>query len=185
MKKWAILLVAFLVALFLISPVVSYWNALPQASYELGNQIKGFPINGLSLIVWNYSVIKTGLPNLSLPTFPFGLQYVVFNVSVVNLENQGVNFNQSDVEKQLSQATSKYIYLELEASNGGGGSFPRIPNGDIDWWGVALSEPLTHMDANERVDGFMYFMKDPGLVPRQLVCKSIFETKPLFVVHLD
>ncbi len=134
MKKWAVLIIPFLVALFVIPSIVSYWNDLPQTSYKLGNQINGLPINGLSLIVWNYFVINTSLPNLSLPTLPFELQYVVFNVSVLNLENQGINFNQSDVEKQLSQATSKYLYLELGASNGGGASFPRIPNGDIDWW---------------------------------------------------
>ncbi len=185
MKKWMVLLVAFLVALFLIPPIVSYWNTLPQASYGLGNQISDFPISGLSLIVWNFSITNTSLPDLSLPTLPFGLQYVVLNVSVLNQENQGVNLNQSDVEKQLSQATSKYLYLELETSHGGGASFPRIPDGDSDWWGVALTKPLTYMGANERVDGFMYFMKDPGLVPKQLVCKSIFETKPLFVVDLN
>jgi hypothetical protein len=185
MKKWTILLIVFLAALFLISPVVSYWNTLPQASYRLANQIKDFPINGLSLIIWSYSIINTSLPNLSLTTLPFDWQYVVFNVSIINLENQEVNFTQRDVEKQLSQATSKNLYLDLVASHGGGSSSPRIPDGYSDWWGVALSKPLTHMKANERVDGFMVFTKDPGLVPKQLVCKSIFETKPLFVVQLD
>lgn len=190
MKKWAIVVIAFVAVLFLVSHIISYWNSLPQASYKLGDEIRGFPVDEISITVWNYSVTNTNVPGLPLPNVPSGLQFVVFNVSIRNLENHALFFNQTgDLQTRLSRATSKYLYLELEGQNlpgstVGGASFPRIPNGDIDFWGIALNESLTHLGANERVDGFIYFLKDSGLTSKELVCKSIYETKPIFVVNL-
>jgi hypothetical protein len=34
------------------------------------------------------------------------------------------------------------------------------------------------------VDGFMYFLKNQGLVSGELICQSLGETKPIFAVDL-
>jgi hypothetical protein len=197
-RRKTVLIVAVIAValLFVLSPVYSYWESLPQISYKIGDEIKGFPIDEVSITVWNYSVTNANVQGLPLPSDPSGLQWVILNVSIHNLVNKDIFFNQTgDLQTKLSKASSKYLFLELDgehtfgiggAISAGGASYPRTPNEDTNWWGVALDvSSFTELRANQRVDGFMYFLKDQGLIPKELICKSHFETKPIFAVDLQ
>lgn len=195
-RKIVLIVVVIAVALsFVLSQVNSYWESLPQASYKIGDEIKGFPIDEVSITVWNYSVTNASVQGLPLPSYPSGLQWVILNVSIHNLVNKDIFFNQTgDLQTELSKASSKYLFLELDGEHtfgiggesiAGGASYPSTPNGDTNWWGIALdASSFTELRANQQVDGFMYFRKDQGLVPKELICKSVFETKPIFAVDL-
>jgi len=181
--------------LLVVSQVNSYWESLPQASYKIGDEIKGFPIDGFSITVWNYSVTDENVQGLPLPSVPSGMQWVVLNVSIQNLMNKDIFFNQTgNLQTELSKASSKYLFLEFKEvhsfgiggeSTGGGASYPRTPTGDTNWWGITIdNSSFTELRANQRVDGFMYFLKNQGLVSGELICQSLGETKPIFAVDL-
>ena len=195
-RKIALLVVVIALALLLVpSNVYSNWESLPQASYKIGDEIKGFPIDGVSITVWNYSVTDENVQGLPLPSAPSGMQWVILNVSIQNLENKDIFFNQTgNLQTELSKASSKYLFLEFKEvhtfgiggeSTGGGASYPRTPTGDTNWWGITIdASSFTELRANQRVDGFMYFLQNQGLVPGELICRSITETKPIFAVDL-
>jgi hypothetical protein len=124
----------------------SYWESMPQASYKIGDEIKGFPIEEVSITVWNYSVTDENVQGLPLPSAPSGMQWVILNISIQNLENKDIFFNQtSDLQTELSKASSKYLFLEFKEvhtfgiggeSTVGGASYPRTPTGDTNWWEI-------------------------------------------------
>jgi hypothetical protein len=126
-----------------------------------------------------------GLPELSP-----GLQFAILNVAIHNLENQDLFFNETnDIHAQLAKAASKYVVLAYSGKVGGstetGFVSYSMPTGDSDWWGTALN--VTSFDwigANQSVNGFMYFRIEQGFAPKELICRSVGESKPVFVVDL-
>lgn len=191
MRKKAIAAIAvILVIIFIVPFIISYWNSLPEASYKIDDEIKGFPVNELSLTVWNCYTTNESVQGL--PESPFGVevQLVILNVSIHNLVNRGLFFNGTDdFHARLVKAVSQYLVLEYGGKVGQGTDTGLasylMPSGDIDWWGVALNvSSFDWLGANQSINGSMYFRIGPGLAPEELICKSMLETKPIFAVDL-
>ena len=67
-----------------------------------------------------------------------------------------------------------------------GSTSPMIPSGKFDWWGIALNaSSLDWLGTNQSINSSMYFRIGPGLAPKELICKSVGETKPNFDVDLS
>jgi hypothetical protein len=90
-RKTVSIVVIIGVALLLVLPLLnSYWESLPQASYKIGNEIKGFPVAEMSLTIWNAYTTNESVQGL--PEEPFGVQHVILNVSIHNLVNRDLFF---------------------------------------------------------------------------------------------
>jgi len=183
-----IVVVIAVALLFVLSQVYSYWESLPQASYKIGDEIKGFPVDEMSLTVWNSYTTNESVQGL--PESAFGVQLVILNVSIHNLVNRDLFFNGTDsLHARLVKAVSQYLVLEyggkVPQGTETGLAYPRTPSGDFDWWGVALKvSSFDWLGANQSINGSMYFRIGPGLAPKELICKSVPETKPVFAVDL-
>lgn len=191
MRKKAIAAIAvIIVVIFIVPSIISYWNSLPEASYKIRDEIKGFPISEMSLSVWNCYTTNESVQGL--PGQPFGVQLVILNVTIHNLVNRDLFFNGTDdLHTRLVKAMSEYLLLEYSGKVGQdietGGTSPRTPTGDFDWWGVALNvSSFDWLGANQSINGSMYFTIGglADLAPKELICQSVGETKPVFALDL-
>jgi hypothetical protein len=179
-RKIEVATVAIFIALILvISTAYTYWETLPSAVYKIGDEIKGFPVDGISMTITNFMVSQTNLP------FPNSSK-VVLNVTIHNLADYTVYFNQSSFETKFDQsAANKHLELTYKtAKGGGGGAYP--PNYS-NWWGITMSgaTEFNSLTANERINGSMVYVLTPDSYSSfGLVCKSTSEQKPLFIVNL-
>jgi hypothetical protein len=190
MKKRTIVIAItiILVVLFVVPAITNYWNSLPEASYKIGDEVKGFPVSEMSLTVWNCYVTNESMQGL--PELFTGAQFVIINATIHNLVNRDLFFNGTDdFHARIVEAVSKYLTLEYSGKIGQqtetGLASNLTPSGNFDWWGVALTvSSFDWIGANQSIKGSMYFRIGPGLAPKELICKSVPETKPLFVVDL-
>jgi hypothetical protein len=178
--------IAWLVILVLVSAyiayslVYSYWAQFPYNRYRLNDEIKGFPIDGISVTFTNYSIT----PDIYDPTS----EYFNLNVTVRNLTNQTLNFNQRNFEEKFyKEAGSKdltlYFYINGTQKGGVGGGDYRS------WWGTTVSgipmNDLGSLVANGSVNGSIRYMQRTGnYTSFDLICTSTSQQKPLFVVNL-
>jgi hypothetical protein len=131
-----------------------------------------------------------GLPPIVQSPFAPGNQYVILNVSILNLLNQDIFFNGTDsLHERIVKAGNQYLVLEYSGKVGDrtetGLASYSTPSGTSDWWGVALNTPsFDLMAANQSIDGSMYFRIGPQFAPKTLICKSAPTNVPLFVVDL-
>ncbi len=178
---WLVILV-LIIAWIVYSLAYSYWARFPYATYTLNDEIKGFPIDGISVSFTNYSIT----PDIS---FPKDSEDVNVNVTMRNLTNQTLNFNQLDFQKKFYNAAGNkeltlYFYIN-DTQKGGVGS------GDCrTWWGVRVSgkpmNELSSLEANGSVNGSIRFMqRTANYTSFNLLCTSSSQQKPLFVVNLN
>jgi len=181
-KFW---LTAFIliVAIIVVSSVYSYWERLPYAYYEIGDEIKGFPIDEISITVSNFFIS----PDL---TFPKDSINVNLNLTIRNLSNHPIYFNEGEFPQKFNQATNKQFYIEYEKEGGRGGTSVR-KSGDNwgDLWGITVfgvpNDGFKSLAANESVNGSMHFvLGNATYTSFTIICRSNAESKPLFIVSL-
>ena len=181
-RRIALLVILVLVSAYIAySLVYSYWVRFPDATYKLNDEIKGFPIDGMSITFTNYSIT----PDIS---FPKDSEDVNVNVTVRNLTNQTFNFNQLNFEEKFyKEAGSKDLTLDfyINGTHKGG-----VGVGDYrSWWGITVSgipmNELGSLVANGSVNGSIRFMqRTANYTSFDLICRSASQQKPLYVVNL-
>ena len=178
---WLVIL-ALIIAWIVYSLASSYWARFPYATYRLNDEIKGFPIDGISVTFTNYSIT----PDIG---FPKDSEDVNVNVIVRNLTNQTFNFNQLDFqEKFYEDAGSKELtlYFYVNGTQKGG-----VGSGDYrSWWGIKVSgkpmNELGSLEANGSVYGSIRFMqRTANYTSFDLLCTSSSQQKPLFIVGVN
>ena len=180
-RKIEISAVAIAIVLILvISAAYSYWESLPYATYKIGDEIKGFPIDGISTTITNFSISQTNLP------FP-NSSTVILNVTIQNLADYTIYFNQSSLETKFDQAISnKHLELTYGTSKGGGGG-GAYPYNHTNWWGITWpgNPELNSLTANQQINGSMLFTLTPNSFNTfELTCRQTSQEKPLFTVNL-
>ncbi len=180
-RKIEITAVAIAIVLILvISAAYSYWESLPYATYKIGDEIKGFPIDGISITITNFSISQTNLP------FP-NSSTVILNVTIQNLADDTVYFNQSSLETKFDQAASnKHLELTYGSAKGGSGG-GAYPYNHTNWWGITWpgNPELNSLIANQQINGSMLFTLTPNSFSTfELTCKQTSQEKPLFTVDL-
>ena len=157
----------------------NYWERLPYASYKMGEEIRGFPIDGLSITVVNLSIS----PDI---TFPSSSEDIILDTIIRNLAAYPIDFNQPELQLKLAQAADKQLYRACTLESGGGGEASARVYNNSDWWGITFSRTgFNGLAANESVNGAIRFVLGNGnFTSFQLVCVSSSQQKPLFIVDL-
>jgi hypothetical protein len=169
----------FILLILVVSLVYSYWESLPYASYKIGDEIKGFPADGISMTITNFSTS----PDL---TFPTTSEDVTLNVTIRNLASYPIYFNQTDFQTKLDQAASKHLDLKYKVERGVGETSAW---NYTDWWGITVfgvqKNQFNWLAANESVNGSIRFvLGNETYSSLELVCRSTSQQKPLFNVNL-
>jgi hypothetical protein len=178
-KIWPIAVLTLIAILIVVSLVNSYWETLPYSTYKIGDEIKGFPIEEISITFTNFSIS----PDIN---FPETSKDVTFNVTIKNLASYSLFFNQSDVQTKFDQVSSKQLYLKYETKKGFGETSAWNFS---DWWGITIlgfqKNGFNWLSPDESVNGSIRFvLGDNSYTSFQLVCRSSLHQKPLFVVNL-
>jgi hypothetical protein len=178
-KIWPIAVLILVAIVLVVSLANAYWNTLPYATYKIGDEIEGFPVDGLSITITNFSISPDSI-------FPASSNDVALNVTIKNLASYSVDFNQSDLQTKLIQAESKHLYLKYDLRNGFGETSPW---NYTDWWGITVFElqqdGFNGLSANESVNGSIRFViGSDNYTSFQLICRLAFQEKPLFIVNL-
>jgi hypothetical protein len=181
-----VLLVAFLVlALFFFGLI--HWP-YSTSNYRIGDEIKGFPVDELSITVLNWSTTTTvkrmGPPGLDS-------EYVVIPVIVHNLANHTLYFNRNDdFNDELTRAMSKQLFLVYGEKNyevtSGFSSFTSWGSLSVGW-GLNQANPAeaSSLAANQSATGFLCFDMSSYYTPKELVCSNGPNTQPIFIVDLN
>ena len=158
----------------------NYWERLPYASYKMGEEIRGFPIDGLSITVVNLSTS----PDI---TFHNSSEDVILHVIIQNLASYPIDFSQPELQLKLYQAANKHFYLAYTLERGGGGSAGQRIYNKSDWWGITFSKnEFKGLATNESLNGSILFvLGDDAYTSFQLACIQASQQKPLFIVNLE
>ena len=146
----------------------------------MGEEIRGFPIDGLSITVVNLSTSAD-------IAFPNSSEDVILNVIIRNLASYPIDFSQPELQLKLHQAANKQFYLTYTVERGGGGSAGQRIYNNSDWWGITFSKnEFKGLAANESVDGsILFILGDIAYTSFQLACMQASQEKPLFIVNLE
>ncbi len=177
---WLTILIVF-VAFIVYSLVYSYWSTFPYANYRLNDEVKGFPIDGMSITFTNYSIT----PDLS---FPQSSEDVNVNVTVRNLTNQTLYLNQTAFEERLFKEAGRKD-LELAAYINGRNAGGTGRGGSQQWWGITVDGKSMNeygvLEANGSVNGSIkYTFGDGNYTSYVLFGRSLSQPKPLFALNL-
>jgi hypothetical protein len=164
-------IIGIVICLVAIVIIGVYWyqssnGPLFQATYKIGDEIKGFPVREISLTIRNVTTSKTlNMSNIqgNLATAPIingevgqfnttGLgdqdEYVILTVTIHNLENYQIYFNRSDdLGSRLLQAWNSRFVLSYGTENHE--AYPQclmiIPYGEnvssgiVNYWGWGIN----------------------------------------------
>lgn len=174
-----------------------------STSYKIGEEIKGFPVDELSITFGNYTTAKSvNIPNM--PQEREDYKYIIFPVTVKNLASQTLYFDrQDDFTDRLNEAKAKLFVLtygekNYEASTQSGYYMESVPSNTIyggselkyrslDWgWGITMSNAyeITSLAPNQSINGYLYFIIGQYYNPNQLIC-SITVNNPIFSINLN
>lgn len=177
---WLVILVVF-VAFIVYSLANSYWSTFPYANYRLNDEVKGFPIDGMSITFTNYSIT----PDLS---FPQTSEDVNVNVTLRNLTNQTLYLNQTAFQERLfKEAGSKDLELVAYINGRNAGGTGR--GGYQQWWGITVNgismKGYGALGAFGSVNGSIrYTFGDGNYTSFVLFGRSSSQPKPLFALNL-
>ncbi len=175
---WLAIFVVF-VAFIVYSLAISYWEGNFYAKYKTNDEIKDFPITGVSVTFTNYSF----MPDVYDATSEF----LYVNETVRNLTNQTLDFNTLAFQQTFRKQTEdKYLNLDCYVN---GSSYGSTGNGDYrTWWGITASETpineLGSLKANESVSGSIkYMLRTANYTSFDLRYTST-SGNPIFIVNL-
>jgi hypothetical protein len=153
----------------------------------LGDEVKGFPVDEMSLTVWNWTVADsmnvTGIAQLG--TYD---KYVVLSVSLRSMVDHPVYFGRNDeFNESLEKAKTKTLMLEsvVNVGNGEETDRARAQTSALDLGGgIALTNKLISLGPNQSVNGSLYFMIYALNAPKRLVCNDVGKGD-VFIVDLS
>jgi hypothetical protein len=158
--------------------IIGLTFVLPNSIFGpgLGDEVKGFPVDEMSLTVWNWtaadSVNVTGIAQLGAYD-----KYVVLSVSLRNTVDHPVYFGRNDTfNESLEKAKTKSLILESVVNVGKGEETDRAhaQTSALDMgWGITLTNKLTSLGPNQSVNGYLYFMIYALNNPKKLVCNDV------------
>jgi hypothetical protein len=142
----------------------------------LGDEVKGFPVDEMSLTVWNWTVADsvnvTGIVQLGAYD-----KYVILSVSLRNIADHPVYFGRNDTfNESLEEAKTKTLLLESVVNVGKGEETDRAhaQTSALDMgWGITLTNNLTSLGPNQSANGFLYFVIYEFNAPKRLVCNDV------------
>lgn len=177
----------------------TYNGPLFHTTYNIGDEIKGFPVAEMSLTICNMTTSPTVLLYGVQDTGGLGAQeeYVILTVAIHNLEDYQIYFNRgSDFGDRFSNAVGSYTFLLTYGAE----NHQEIPdyylvnsNGqNIEWeMGIVMpnAQQVTSLLPNQTVYGYLYFGMGEYYTPNQLLCVEGYytngNTNPTFAVNLS
>lgn len=195
-----------LIAVFLVFTAYSFGVfRIPEftSHYKIGEEIKSFPVDELSITFVNYTTAKsvTDVPNIQEAS-PDN-KYVIFTVTIKNLANHELYFNRKDdfndrltyakvnsfILKYGEMEYEKYPiivnYIERVPTNIFGGFEPKFIS--LDWgMGITMTNApeITSIAPNQILTGKLYYIIGEYYNPNELVCRFSLE-KTLFIIDLN
>jgi hypothetical protein len=173
------------------------WNGpLFHTTYNLGYEMKGFPVTEMSLTICNLTTSKTILmegvqDNGGLWV---GGEYLILTVAIHNLESYKIYFARGS---DLSNAVNSYTFVLADGS----GNHQVTPDYSLIStnyqqqieWGMGIIMPnaqqVTLLEPNQTVYGYLYFAVGENYTPNQLLCiKGYYinaSAKPNFAINLS
>jgi hypothetical protein len=149
----------------------------PRFGPGLGDEVKGFPVDEMSLTVWNWttahSVNVTGIAQLGT-----NQKYVVLSLSVRNIADHEVYFGRNDAfNEKFQKAKTKNLLLENSITYPKYGESVERAHAEASaldmGWGITLTNELTSLAPNQSVNGSLYFIIGEYYTPKKLVCTDI------------
>ena len=183
--KIRLVAVAILLIFIVVAGFYEYqrWNGpILHSTYALGDEIKDFPVSGMSLTFTNVVSSKTIL-TAGFQDIGGGVgsgEYVIVSVTIRNLgDNLIFSPKLSDYKFVLSSSDGNQInpdFLFWDSSN-------RSPVWDM---GILVpnAQDITSLDSHQTLSGYLYFITGQGYTLNQLYCLKGVDTNPNFVVNL-
>jgi hypothetical protein len=177
------------------------WNGpLLHTSYNIGDEIKGFPVSEMSFTVCNMTISQTtDIPNVGsfFGGLPAQSNYVILTVAIKNLENTTLYFDRaSDFGDRYSQALQNYDFV-LTYGQENHEAYPETgylnTNGmasgvvNLNWgWGINMmnAQDVTSLGPFQTVYGYLIFFVGEYYSSNQLLCREGSNSNPNFVVNL-
>jgi hypothetical protein len=187
-----IFLAIVLVGLFVYEYQV--WNGpLLHTTYNLGSEVKNFPVTELSLTFCNMTVSKTtDIPNVggTGSGLPRDSNYVIITVAVKNLEDTTLYFNRaSDFTDEVRKAQSYNFALKYGQDNQE--ALPKAGYSGLnsyEWhWAINMldAKDITALAPHQTVYGSLIFVVGEYYTVNQLICRDGFVgSNPVFAVNL-
>jgi len=189
--------VAILLIIVIVSGLLWYqtWSGpLLHSTYNVGDEIKGYPTSEMSLTVSKMTISKTSdVPNVN------GLSaddtYVILTVDVRNLGDSTLIFNQgSDFMDRFQKAPSNFFLTYGQENHE---AFPLVGYDDTNgyasgmvsyqWYfniNIKNAHTLTSLAPHQTVNGELIFAIGQNYSPNQLLCRAGMAGNPSFVVNL-
>jgi hypothetical protein len=155
--------------------------------YKIGDEIKGFPVDELSVTFANWSATNS-ISGFSPLTSDY--VYIVIPVEVRNLADYTIYFNrQDDFHDKLTKAMSKHLYLVYGDENHEASPTSSYINnwkGLSTGWGINANNPAEVMSLtpNQSGEGFLCFTIGRYYNPKELTCLNENQ-QTIFTVDLN
>jgi hypothetical protein len=191
--------VSILLIIAIVSGLLWYqsWSGpLFPSTYNLGEEIKGFPTSEMSLTISNMTISKTtDVPNTSIMGLPADSNYVILTVAIRNLGDTTLTFNQaSDFMDKFNKAPSNFVLTYGEENHE---AFPQIgydntngmASGMVTYgWHFSINiknaNQFTSLPPHQTVYGKLIFTIGQNYSPNQLLCRAGLAGNPDFAVNL-
>jgi hypothetical protein len=199
-------IVAVAILLIIIVAIGLYWyqtlTGVFHSTYSTGYEIKGIPVDELSITIGDYSTAKSvNMPNTVQQSEDY--KYIIFPITVKNLASHTLYFDRQDDftdRVNLAKASSfiltygeknyeayaqnNYYMVSVPSSTLYGGSELKVRS--LNWgWGITMSnaEEITSLAPNQSISGILYFVIGQYYNPNQLIFGSTI--KPIFSINLN
>lgn len=176
------------------------WNGpLFHTTYNVGDEIRGFPVSEMSLTVCNMTISQTtNIPNVGGLTggLPAQSNYVILTVAIKNLENATLYFNRaSDFMDRYSRVLQNNNFV-LTYGEENHEAYPQTGYIDttgmaagiinLNWgWGINMmnAKEVTSLASYQTIYGYLIFFVGEYYSPNQLLCREGFSSSPNFAVN--
>ena len=192
--KAKVVAVGILLIIIVVIGLYEYqtWNGpLLHATYNLGDEIKGFPVSEMSLTICNVTTSKTilmqGVQDIGGGVGNQG-QYAIVTVAVRNLEDNQVSFTKgSDISSTMRSL--KFVLTDGDGKHQVNPAFYFLDsNKQTPVWEMGILMPnaqeVTTLAPHQTVYGYLYFIVGENYTPNLLQCIQGFNSNPNFAVNL-
>jgi hypothetical protein len=159
----------------------------PVTETGLGDEIKGFPIEEMSLTVWSWTTaFMVNVPGIAQPLQY--QEYIILNVSLRNIASHEVHFGVNDnFNQELQEARTKNLFLKATYQAPRYGTMTLIVHAETNaldiGWGITPTQKLSSLMPNQSAYGSIYFIMHQGYNPESLICNNT--NSELFTVALN